>query len=158
MSAEAVGSVCLYQLRHPFSSPLGLQLILNPPAPSEEGKHGQDYRKHNAHNDLKGEWVIVGWEVYVHAEDAGDEGEGEEDDRDEGEDLDYLVDAAGGEGVAGVAQAFDDLFEVFKGVPDFAELVSKVAEVFLHVLTEDVTVLALKTGDDRDQGFDDAAK
>ncbi len=55
---------------------------LNPPAPPEEGKHGQYYCKHNAHDDLEGEWVVVGGEIYVHAEDAGDESEGEEDDRD----------------------------------------------------------------------------
>jgi len=43
---------------------------LDPPAPSEESKHGEDYREHNAHDDLEGEWVVVGGEVYVHAEDA----------------------------------------------------------------------------------------
>src|SRR5205823_12853950 len=75
--------------------------------------------------------------------------------RDNGEHLDDLVDAVGGERVDGVAQALDDLFVVFERVPDLAQVVGDAAKVLVHLLVEEGARFALQAGDDRDERFDD---
>ncbi len=110
-------------------------MCLNPFPPPEEGEHREYDQYHGTEHDFKGERVVLRGQGDVHAVDARYEGEGEEDNRDDSQHLNDVVDAAIGEGGEGIAEALDNLFVVFEGVPYLAQVVGDVAEVLVHLFS-----------------------
>lgn len=94
----------------------------------------------------------------VHAQDAGHQGHGQHDYRDQREDLDLLIDAVGAEAGEGRVEAFDNLLLLLEHIPEPVEAVDQVAEVLLFIEAQIGALAPGQQAHDGDVGLEDAAQ
>src|SRR5215210_5138074 len=133
----------------PFSS--------QPALPAEQAEQAEADREHDREQRPEGVDVALSRHADVHAEEARDQRQRQQDDADDGEELQPVVRLVPDHGLVRVLERLDDLLVVVEHVPDALGRVDEVVEVEIELLGQEAGRVPLEHAQRGALGLDDLA-